>query len=88
MTEDPLSTLCVRRLTRLLELSSLEDLKVLGDCAYVAQNVELEEQSLKVFGSYKAGKQNHRSTSHSQVKKLFKFLSRKGNCLVILLLKF
>lgn len=77
MTEDPLSTLCVRRLTRLLELSSLEDLKVLGDCAYVAQNVELEEQSLKVFGSYKAGKQNHRSTSHSQVKKLFKFLSRK-----------
>ena len=70
---DPLSILCVGRLTRLLELSSLEDLRILEDGSYVSQNVELEEHTFD-SSNYLANK----LLKNNQVKNLFKFLSRKG----------
>ena len=68
---DSLSTLCVSHLTRLLEMSNLEDLKLLGDCSYVSQNLELEEHEVI---SHQAQKNLYKQN----VKKIFNFSSTKG----------
>jgi len=68
MSHDPLSTLCVSRLTSLLELNCLEDLQKLEDCAFVAHNVMLDERNTLNLQKY---------VWKEAKKKSFKMLSRK-----------
>ncbi|XP_047129273.1 rho GTPase-activating protein 19 isoform X1 [Hydra vulgaris] len=67
---DPLSTLCVSHLTRLLEMSNLENLKLLGDSCYVSQNLELEENDY-------INQQTQHNLYKQNIKKIFDFTSTK-----------
>lgn len=69
MSQDPLAKLCIARLTRLLELNTLEDLKILEYCSYVAENIELGECDFKKDGSCYKGV--------GKLKKLFHQISKR-----------
>lgn len=44
-TRDPYASICISRLTRLLDLDVLEDIQELEDAGNVIKNLELENQS-------------------------------------------
>ena len=80
MSFQPFSRLCVQRLTQLLELDCLEGFQELEDCPYVAQNIQIEDKlpynniELKNTASCTTKK-----SPRSQIKRIFKDISKKGN---------
>ena len=74
MATDPISRLCVGRLTKLLDLHSLEDLRILEEQGYASQNLDIEEHLPAASTSY----QEEKTGISKQLKKLFKILAKKG----------
>lgn len=79
MAHDDLSTLLVGRLTRLLELNSLEELKVLEECGYVKQNMEVESKGNFNVGIFYENHEISASVTSLARKSLFRTFSRRGH---------
>jgi len=79
MSFQPLSRLCVQRLTGLLELNCLEGFQHLEDSPFVAKNIEIEDQLPYNNVDPKNSSDHKIKSSKYQVKKLFRGVSKKGN---------
>ena len=82
MVHDPLSTLLVGRLTRLLDLNCLEELKALEECGYVKQNIDLQTSDDLDRTVVYEKHQVPVVKGTNQLKTVFRGLSRKGNLIL------